>query len=87
MPMTNIPQEDLVAPSVPTGVRIDSNKVMQWMNDLVRFTEGFTVEKLERIYTAMAKVNFQLILLFAITFIKLGNPPLQNSDRPYGLAY
>jgi len=56
MPMTNNPQEDLVAPSVPTGVRIDSNKVMQWMNDLVRFTEGFTVEKLERIYTAMAKV-------------------------------
>jgi len=47
---------DLVAPSVPTGVRIDSSKVVQWSNDLVRSTEGFTVEKLERIYTAMAKV-------------------------------
>ena len=49
--------EDLVAPSVPTGVRIDNNKVIQWSNDLIRVTEGFTVEKLERIYTAMAKVN------------------------------
>ena len=66
MPMTNTTQEDLVAPSVPTGVRIDSNKVMLWMNDLVRFTEGFTVEKLERIYTAMAKVVCQ-IEVFAIT--------------------
>jgi len=56
LPMSNNTQEDLVAPSVPTGVRIDNNKVMQWMNDLIRVTEGFTVEKLERIYTAMAKV-------------------------------
>jgi len=48
--------EDLVAPSVPIGVRIDNNKVIQWSNDLVRMTEGFYVEKLERIYTAMAKV-------------------------------
>merc|ERR1712013_129239 len=45
-----------LAPSVPTGVRIDSSRVIQWHNDLVRTTEGFVVEKLERIYTAMAKV-------------------------------
>jgi len=45
-----------LAPSVPTGVRIDSSRVIQWHNDLVRTTEGFVVEKLERIHTAMAKV-------------------------------
>merc|ERR1719341_558128 len=45
-----------LAPSVPTGVRVDSSRVAQWHNDLVRTTEGFVVEKLERIYTAMAKV-------------------------------
>ena len=43
-------------PSVPTGVRIDQTKVIQWSNDLVRFTDNFPVEKLERIYTSMAKV-------------------------------
>merc|ERR1712107_735030 len=43
-------------PSVPTGVRIDQTKVLQWSNDLVRFTDNFPVEKLERIYTSMAKV-------------------------------
>jgi len=48
--------EDLVAPSIPTGVRIDNNKITQWMNDLVRFTDSFNVEKLERIYTSMSKV-------------------------------
>ena len=45
-------------PSVPTGVRIDAAKVLQWHNDTVRFTDNFPLEKLERIYTAMAKVNF-----------------------------
>merc|ERR1719499_233237 len=45
-----------LAPSVPTGVRVDSSRVAQWHNDLVRTTEGFVVEKLERIHTAMAKV-------------------------------
>jgi len=49
-------EDDLVAPSVPTGIRIDNNKIMQWNNDLVRFTEGFVVEKLERIYSSMAQV-------------------------------
>lgn len=48
--------EDLVAPSIPTGIRIDSNKITQWMNDLIRFTDSFNVEKLERIYTSMSKV-------------------------------
>ena len=46
-------QED---PSVPTGVRIDQAKIVQWSNDLVRLTDNFPVEKLERIYTNMAKV-------------------------------
>ena len=45
-------------PSVPTGVRIDQAKVLQLHNDLVRFTDNFALEKLERIYTAMAKVIF-----------------------------
>merc|ERR1719318_1114456 len=45
-----------LAPSVPTGVRIDQSRVIAWHTDLVRLTEGFVVEKLERIYTAMAKV-------------------------------
>ena len=43
---------------MPTGVRIDQAKVLQWHNDLVRFTDNFALEKLERIYTAMAKVFF-----------------------------
>ena len=47
-------QED---PSVPTGVRIDQVKIVQWSNDLVRLTDNFPVEKLERIYTSMAKVD------------------------------
>ena len=51
-------------PSVPTGVRIDQAKVLQWHNDLVRFTDNFALEKLERIYTAMAKVNFYKIEIF-----------------------
>ena len=46
-------QED---PSVPTGVRIDQAKIVQWSNDLVRLTDNYTVEKLERIYTGMSKV-------------------------------
>jgi len=37
-------------------VRIDQAKVLQWHNDLVRFTDNFALEKLERIYAAMAKV-------------------------------
>jgi hypothetical protein len=46
-----------LAPSVPTGVRVDASRVAQWHADLVRTTDGFPVEKLERIYTAMAKVS------------------------------
>ena len=46
-------QED---PTVPTGVRIDQAKIVQWSNDLVRLTDNFPLEKLERIYTNMAKV-------------------------------
>ena len=47
-------QED---PSVPTGVRIDQAKIVQWSNDLVRLTDNLPLEKLERIYTSMAKVR------------------------------
>ena len=50
-----------LAPSVPTGVRIDQSRVIAWHTDLVRLTEGFVVEKLERIYTAMAKVSWWLV--------------------------
>ena len=58
------------APSVPTGVRIDQAKVMTWHNDLVRVTHDFPTEKLERVYTSMAKVSLinnwinEIILLF-----------------------
>merc|ERR1719222_1283008 len=55
-PLASPAQAADLAPSVPTGVRVDSSRVAQWHNDLVRTTEGFVVEKLERIYTAMAKV-------------------------------
>lgn len=47
---------DREEPSVPTGVRIDQAKVTQWSNDLVRFTDNFPTEKLERVYSAMNKV-------------------------------
>ena len=59
-PSTSAAPEDLTpseAPSVPTGVRIDASRVLQWYNDLVRTTEGCPVERLERVYTAMAKVG------------------------------
>ena len=48
-------------PSQPTGVRIDQNKVLMVHNEMVRVTEGFTVEKLERTYAILAKVMEQLI--------------------------
>ena len=38
-------------------MRIDQAKIVQWSNDLVRLTDNFPLEKLERIYTCMAKVN------------------------------
>jgi len=50
--MTPVVAENIV----PTGVRVDNSKLLVWAGDLVRATEGFTVEKLERVYTAMAKV-------------------------------
>ena len=42
---------------MPTGVRIDQAKIVQWSNDLVRLTDNFPLEKLERVYTSMAKVR------------------------------
>ena len=52
-----LPETVEADPSIPTGVRIDNAKVLQWSNDLVRFTDNFPVEKLERVYTSMAKVS------------------------------
>ena len=60
---------------MPTGVRIDQAKIVQWSNDLVRLTDNFPLEKLERVYTSMAKVRvcrpgplalsrYQVVLLF-----------------------
>ena len=57
------------APSVPTGVRIDQAKVMTWHNDLVRVTHNFPTEKLERVYTSMAKVS--LIKCTAATMVRI----------------
>ena len=50
---------------MPTGVRIDQAKVTQWSNDLVRFTDNFPTEKLERVYSAMNKV----ITIFSSTWV------------------
>jgi len=43
-------------PTEPTGVRIDGNKLMMVHNEMVRTTDGFTVEKLERAYAILSKV-------------------------------
>jgi len=43
-------------PSQPTGVRIDGNKLIAVHNEIVRVTEGFNIEKLERSYAILAKV-------------------------------
>ena len=51
-------------PSQPTGVRIDGNKLMAVHNEVVRVTEGFTVEKLERTYAILAKVEFKIFVDF-----------------------
>ena len=44
-------------PSQPTGVRIDGNKLMMIHNEIIRVTEGFNVEKLERAYAILSKVG------------------------------
>lgn len=56
-------------PSQPTGVRIDGNKLMAVHNEVVRVTEGFTVEKLERTYAILAKVELQIFADFR-SFLK-----------------
>ena len=45
-------------PSEPTGVRIDINKMNLLHSDLVRATDGYTVERLDRCYTILAKVGY-----------------------------
>ena len=47
-------------PSQPTGLRIDGNKLIAVHNEIVRVTEGFNVEKLERSYAILAKVSFHI---------------------------
>ena len=42
-----------------SGVRVDQSKLTQWHSDLVRFTDNFPLEKLQRIYTSMAKVSLE----------------------------
>ena len=56
-PASPRPHQPAEQPSVPTGVRIDSSRLAQWEQALVRTTDQWTVEKLERVYTAMAKVK------------------------------
>ena len=50
---SNMTNEELV-PTV--GVRIDQNKLNQVHNELVMTTEGFNVERLERIYTRLSEL-------------------------------
>ena len=38
---------------------MDQSKLTQWHSDLVRFTDNFPLEKLQRIYTSMAKVGLE----------------------------
>lgn len=51
-------------PSQPTGVRIDGNKLIAVHNEIVRVTEGFNIEKLERSYAILAKVGVTLTGFF-----------------------
>jgi hypothetical protein len=44
-------------PSQPTGVRIDGSKLLTIHTDLVRLTDNWPVEKLERVNTILAKVS------------------------------
>ena len=42
---------------VPTGgVRIDQNKLNQLHNEVTKMTKGYTVEKLERVFSALMGV-------------------------------
>ena len=76
-------QED---PSVPTGVRIDQAKILQWSNDLVRLTDNYPVEKLERIYTSMAKVSIISVLhnmtIAAVQVIRRFRTLTDRTDLP-----
>jgi hypothetical protein len=47
-------------PSQPTGVRIDGSKLLTIHTDLVRLTDNWPVEKLERVNTILAKVSLVL---------------------------
>ena len=44
-------------PSHPTGVRIDSSKLAHIHTELVRLTDNWPVEKIERVNNILAKVG------------------------------
>jgi len=44
-------------PSQPTGVRIDGSKLLIIHAELVRLTDNWPVEKLQRVNTILAKVS------------------------------
>lgn len=44
-------------PSQPTGVRIDSSKLAHIHTELVRLTDNWPVEKIERVNNILAKVD------------------------------
>jgi hypothetical protein len=45
-------------PSQPTGVRIDSSKLAHIHTELVRLTDNWPVEKIERVNNILAKVEY-----------------------------
>jgi hypothetical protein len=55
-------------PSQPTGVRIDGSKLLTIHTDLVRLTDNWPVEKLERVNTILAKVSRFLFMCAQLTF-------------------
>ena len=76
-------------PTEPTGVRIDGNKLMMVHNEMVRTTDGFTVEKLERAYAILSKVSisfmnknqFLVSCILRHKFISLHFGPLRGISR------
>ena len=41
---------------VPTGVRIDQNKLTQLHNEVTKMTKGYNIERLERVFSALMRV-------------------------------
>lgn len=51
---SNSPPDQMMVPT--TSVRIDQSKLNQIQNDLVKHTEGFCVEKLERVFSTLMEL-------------------------------